>query len=180
MKFTEIALAGAYLVEMDRIEDDRGFFARSFCAGEFAAHGLAAAMPQCSVSFNSRRATLRGLHFQADPHAEDKLVRCTAGAVFDVIVDLRPQSRTRRRWIGLELTADNRHALYVPKGFAHGFITLADRSEVLYMMSVPHSPGFAHGVRWDDPALAIDWPLEPKWMADRDAAYPLLDAPTAP
>jgi dTDP-4-dehydrorhamnose 3,5-epimerase len=180
MKFTETELAGAYLVEMDRIEDDRGFFARSFCAEEFAAHGLAAAMPQCSVSFNSRRATLRGLHFQADPHAEDKLVRCTAGAVFDVIVDLRPQSRTCRCWIGLELTAGNRHALFVPKGFAHGFITLTDGSEVLYMMSVPHSPGFARGVRWNDPALAIDWPLEPKWMADRDAAYPLLDAPTAP
>ncbi|HEY3851373.1 MAG TPA: dTDP-4-dehydrorhamnose 3,5-epimerase [Steroidobacteraceae bacterium] len=180
MRFTETALAGAYLVEMDRIEDDRGFFARSFCAEEFAAHGLAASMPQCSVSFNSRRATLRGLHFQADPHAEDKLVRCTAGAVFDVIVDLRPQSRTRCRWIGLELTADNRRALFVPKGFAHGFITLADGSEVLYMMSVPYAPGPARGVRWNDPALAIDWPLEPKWMADRDAAYPLLDVPTAP
>jgi dTDP-4-dehydrorhamnose 3,5-epimerase len=180
MRFTETALAGAYLVEMDRIEDDRGFFARSFCADEFAAHGLAAVMPQCSVSFNSRRATLRGLHFQADPHAEDKLVRCTAGAVFDVIVDLRPQSRTCRCWIGLELTAGNRHALFVPRGFAHGFITLTEGSEVLYMMSVPYAPGFARGVRWNDPALAIDWPLEPKWMADRDAAYPLLDVPTAP
>jgi dTDP-4-dehydrorhamnose 3,5-epimerase len=137
-------------------------------------------MPQCNVSFNSRRATLRGLHFQSDPHAEDKLVRCTAGAVFDVIVDLRADSRTRHRWFGVELTADNRHALWVPRGFAHGFITLTDASEVLYMMSVPYAPGSARGVRWNDPAIAIDWPLEPKYMNDRDAAYPLLDASTAP
>lgn len=180
MRFIETALAGSWIVEMDRIEDDRGFFARSFCAEEFAAHGLPALMPQGNVSFNSRRATLRGLHFQADPYGEDKLVRCTSGAIFDVIVDLRPESRTRRRWFGLELTADNRHALFVPKGFAHGFITLTDGSEVLYLMSVPYAPGSARGVRWNDPALAIDWPLEPTWMADRDATYPLLDAPRAP
>jgi len=180
MIFTELALSGAYRIEMERLEDDRGFFARSFCAEEFAEHGLATTMPQCNVSFNSRRATLRGLHFQSDPHAEDKLVRCTAGAVFDVIVDLRADSRTRHRWFGVELTADNRHALCVPRGFAHGFITLTDASEVLYMMSVPYAPGSARGVRWNDPAIAIDWPLEPKYMNDRDAAYPLLDASTAP
>jgi dTDP-4-dehydrorhamnose 3,5-epimerase len=180
MIFTESALAGAYLIEMERVVDDRGFFARSFCAGEFAAHGLPSHMPQCSVSFNSRRATLRGLHFQADPHAEDKLVRCTAGAVFDVVVDLRADSRTRGRWLGVELTADNRRALFVPRGFAHGFITLADDSEILYMMSVPHAPGFARGVRWNDPAIAIDWPLQPEHLNDRDAAYPLLDASMTP
>jgi dTDP-4-dehydrorhamnose 3,5-epimerase len=180
MIFTESALAGAYIVEMERMEDDRGFFARSFCAEEFAAHGLAADMRQCSVSFNSSRATLRGLHFQADAHAEDKLVRCTAGAIFDVIVDLRPHSPTCRRWAGLELTAENRRALFVPKGFAHGFITLTDGAEVLYMMSVPYAAGFGRGVRWNDPALAIDWPLEPKYMTDRDAAYPLLDPAPAP
>ncbi len=180
MIFTESSLAGAYLIEMERIEDDRGFFARSFCADEFAAHGLSTHMPQCSVSFNSRSATLRGLHYQSDPHAEDKLVRCTAGAVFDVVVDLRAGSPTRGRWLGVELTADNRRALWVPKGFAHGFITLADRSEVLYMMSVPHAPGSARGVRWNDPAIAIDWPLEPEHMSDRDAAYPLLDASIVP
>jgi dTDP-4-dehydrorhamnose 3,5-epimerase len=180
MIFTESALAGALLIDMERIEDDRGFFARSFCAEEFAGRGLSANMPQCSVSFNSRRATLRGLHFQSDPHAEDKLVRCTAGAIFDVIVDLRAGSATRGRWMGVELTADNRRALWVPKGFAHGFITLADGSEVLYMMSVPHAPGFARGVRWNDPAIAIDWPLQPQYMSDRDAAYPLLDASIAP
>ncbi len=180
MTFTEAALAGTYVIDLDRIEDDRGFFARSFCAEEFAAHGLPAHMPQSSVSFNSHRATLRGLHFQAEPHAEDKLVRCTSGAIFDVVVDLRPQSPTRRRGVGIELTADNRRALYVPRGFAHGFITLADRSEVLYMMSVPYVPGSGRGIRWNDPALAIGWPLEPQHMSARDAAYPLLDASTAP
>jgi dTDP-4-dehydrorhamnose 3,5-epimerase len=178
--FTESALAGAFVVDMDRIEDDRGFFARSFCAEEFAAHGLPTHMPQCSVSFNARRATLRGLHFQADPHAEDKLVRCTAGAIFDVIVDLRPDSPTCRRWMGLELTADNRRALFIPRGFAHGFITLTDGAEVLYMMSVPHAPGYSRGIRWNDPALAIDWPLEPQYMTARDAAYALLGASTPP
>jgi dTDP-4-dehydrorhamnose 3,5-epimerase len=180
VKFTESALAGAFIVELERIEDDRGFFARSFCAEEFAAHGLPAIMPQCSVSFNARRATLRGLHFQADPHAEDKLVRCTAGAIFDVIVDLRRDSPGRGRWLGIELTADNRRSLFIPRGFAHGFITLTDGSEVLYMMSVPYVPGFARGVRWNDPAIGIDWPLEPEHMTERDAAYPLLDSSTAP
>jgi dTDP-4-dehydrorhamnose 3,5-epimerase len=178
--FTESALAGAFVIELERIEDDRGFFARSFCAEEFAAHGLPAVMPQCSVSFNARRATLRGLHFQADPHAEDKLVRCTAGAIFDVIVDLRRDSPDRGRWLGIELTADNRRSLFVPRGFAHGFITLTDGSEVLYMMSVPYVPGFARGLRWNDPAIGIDWPLEPAHMTERDAAYPLLDSSTAP
>ncbi|HUA77089.1 MAG TPA: dTDP-4-dehydrorhamnose 3,5-epimerase [Acetobacteraceae bacterium] len=180
MRFTEAALAGAFLVEMERIEDERGFFARSFCAEQFAAHGLPSHMPQSSVSFNARRATLRGLHFQAEPHAEDKLVRCTAGAMFDVIVDLRPGSPTRRRWLGIELSAANRLALFVPKGFAHGFITLEEGTEVLYMISVPHVPGFDRGIRWSDPAIGIDWPLQPEHMAARDAAYPLLDASTLP
>jgi dTDP-4-dehydrorhamnose 3,5-epimerase len=179
MIFTETALAGAYLVELERLEDDRGFFARSFCAEEFLAKGLTPTLSQCSVSFNSRRATLRGLHFQAAPHAETKLVRCTSGAIHDVIVDLRPDSPSHRRWLGVDLTADNRRALYVPAGFAHGFITLEDCSEVLYMMSVAHAPGFARGVRWNDPALAIRWPLEPEHMAERDAGYPLLEAAPA-
>jgi dTDP-4-dehydrorhamnose 3,5-epimerase len=180
MIFTASALPGAYVVEMERNEDSRGFFARSFCAEEFAAHGLPADMPQCSVSFNARRATLRGLHLQVDPHAEDKLVRCTAGAVFDVIVDLRPGSPTRRRWTGLELTAGNRVALFVPKGFAHGFMTLTDATEVLYMMSEPYVPGFGRGVRWNDPSLAIDWPFEPQHITERDAGYPLLDRSGVP
>jgi dTDP-4-dehydrorhamnose 3,5-epimerase len=178
MIFTESTLAGAYTIEMNRIEDERGFFARSYCAAEFSALGLPASMPQCSVSFSSRRATLRGMHYQADPHAEEKLVRCTAGAIFDVIVDLRPRSPTRHRWFATELTAQNRRSLFVPKGLAHGFITLCDDTEVLYMISVPYAPGFERGVRWNDPALGISWPIAPVHMAPRDAAYPLLGAST--
>jgi dTDP-4-dehydrorhamnose 3,5-epimerase len=178
MIFTESPLAGAFIVDMNRIEDERGFFARSFCADEFAAHGLAAGMSQCSVSFNARRGTLRGLHFQAAPHDEDKLVRCTAGAVFDVIVDVRAGSPTYRRWFGTELRGDNHRALYIPKGFAHGFISVADDTEVLYMISVPYAAGFARGVRWNDPAFGIQWPIEPAVISTRDAGYPLLDAPT--
>ena len=176
MIFTETELAGAYAIDLHRIEDERGFFARSFCPEEFAARGLPGRMPQSSVSYNRRRGTLRGLHFQAAPHAEEKLVRCTAGAIFDVIVDLRESSPTRHCWVGFELTAENRRALFVPKDFAHGFITLADRSEVLYMMSVPYAPGFERGVRWNDPAFGIEWPLEPSHIAARDAAYPLRAA----
>ncbi len=177
MIFTESPLAGAFMVDVERMEDDRGFFGRSFCSKEFAAHGMAASMPQSNVSYNARRGTLRGLHYQADPHAEDKLVRCTSGAIFDVIVDLRADSPTRHRWLGVELTADNRRALYVPRGFAHGFITLEDGSEVLYMMSVAFVAGAGRGIRWNDPAIAIDWPLEPLHIAARDAAYPLLGEP---
>jgi dTDP-4-dehydrorhamnose 3,5-epimerase len=177
--FTETPLGGAYLVDMNRAEDERGFFARSFCAAEFAARGLAAPLDQCSVSFNARRATLRGLHFQAAPHEEDKLVRCTSGAVFDVIVDIRPDSPTLRGWFGTHLSADNHRALYIPKGFAHGFISLVDHAELLYMISVPYAAGFARGLRWNDPALGIRWPIEPAVISARDAGYPLLDAPGA-
>ncbi len=175
MIFTASPLAGVYTVDMDRIEDERGFFARSFCSGEFARHGLEAPTSQCSVSFNARRGTLRGLHFQAAPHDEEKLVRCTAGAIFDVVVDLRFGSATRLKWFGAELSAGNHRALYIPKGFAHGFVTLADATEVFYMISVPHAPGFGRGVRWDDPAFAIDWPLQPVVISARDAAYPSFD-----
>ena len=174
MKFQESPLAGAYTIEMDRLEDERGFFARSYSAEEFAARGLPAAMPQSSVSFNARRGTLRGLHYQAEPHAEDKLVRCTAGAIYDVIVDLRPDSPTARRWFGVELTAANHRSLFVPKGLAHGFMTLRDDTEVLYMISVPYAPGFERGLRWNDPAIGISWPTAPSVVSARDAAYPLL------
>jgi dTDP-4-dehydrorhamnose 3,5-epimerase len=175
VKFQKSPLAGAYTIEMDRLEDERGFFARSYCAAEFAALGLAAAMPQSSISFNARRGTLRGLHYQAAPHAEAKLVRCTAGAIYDVIVDLRPGSATARRWFGLELSAANRRSLYVPEGFAHGFQTLSDATEVLYMISVPYVPGFERGIRWDDPAVGVAWPAPPTLLSARDAAYPLLE-----
>jgi len=173
--FTPTALSGAWVIDMTPAADERGLFARSFCVSEFAAQGLVAPVNQCSVSFNVRRGTLRGLHFQAEPHAEEKLVRCTAGAIFDVIVDLRPDSPTCRQWFGADLSADNRRALYIPRGFAHGFVSLVDASEVLYMMSVPYAADAARGVRWDDPALGIRWPLSPMVISARDAAYPLLD-----
>ncbi len=174
MIFTETALRGAYLVDLDRAGDERGFFARTFCVEEFAARGLTAPASQCSVSFNETGGTLRGLHFQAAPHDEDKLVRCTRGAIFDVIVDLRPESDTQGQWFSVELTAENHRALYVPKGFAHGFLSLEDRTEVLYMIGVPYAPGFARGLRWDDPALGIRWPRPPSVISARDAEFPLL------
>lgn len=176
MIFTESPLAGAYTIELTRIEDDRGFFARTYDAESFAARGLPAEMPQCSVSFNAHKGTLRGMHFQAAPHGEDKLVRCTSGAIFDVIVDLRPDSPTQRRWFGIELTAENRLSVFVPKWFAHGFVTLKDDTEVFYMISAPYAPGYERGVRWNDPALAIRWPIEPAILSARDAGFPLLDA----
>jgi dTDP-4-dehydrorhamnose 3,5-epimerase len=176
MRFIDTPLEGAYTIEMTRAEDDRGFFARSFCAEEFIAHGLPGQMPQSSVAFNRRRGTLRGMHFRAEPHAEEKVVRCTAGAVYDVIVDLRGGSRTYCGWFGMELSAQNRCSIFIPKGFAHGYITLSDDAEILYMMSVPYVEGFDRGVRWNDPAFGIEWPLAPAVMSARDAAYPLLDA----
>jgi dTDP-4-dehydrorhamnose 3,5-epimerase len=175
MIFTETSLAGAYTIDMVRMEDERGFFARAFCADEFAAQHLAAPVHQCSISYNAKRGTLRGLHFQAAPHDEDKVVRCTAGAIFDVIVDIRTQSPTHRQWFGTELTAGNRRSLFIPKGFAHGFISLADHTEVFYMISVPYTAAFARGIRWNDPALGIEWPIAPAVISARDAAYALLD-----
>ena len=169
-----LTLAKAFLVKPHRLEDDRGFFARTWCAREFAEHGLEPSLSQCSISFNKGRGTLRGLHYQAPPYAEAKLVRCTRGAVFDVIVDLRPASSTYLRHCTVTLTADNRDALYVPKGCAHGFLTLEDESEVLYQMSSDYVPTAARGVRWDDPAFGIAWPAAPDVIADRDRTWPLL------
>lgn len=177
MIFTATHLTGAYVIDLDPIVDERGFFARSFCADEFERHGLATAMTQCSVSFNAARGTLRGLHFQAAPRDEEKLVRCTAGRIFDVVVDIRPASPTFRQWYGAELSAENHRAMYVPKGFAHGFVTLTGDTEVLYMISVPYAPGFAGGYRWNDPAFAIRWPIEPVVISSRDAAYPPFVVP---
>jgi dTDP-4-dehydrorhamnose 3,5-epimerase len=174
MIFTESPLPGAYLVDLELLSDERGFFARSYCADEFASRDLGAPLQQCSVSYNARKGTLRGLHYQAAPHEEHKLVRCTAGAIFDVIVDIRPQSEHYRRWFGTELSARNRRALFIPPGFAHGFLTLSDEAEVYYMISVAHSPGHANGYRWSDPAFGIQWPFSPSVISARDAAYPLL------
>lgn len=174
MIFTATALEGAFIVDIEPTRDERGFFARTFCAEEFAQYGLSAAALQCSVSNNLNRGTLRGMHYQAAPHEEDKLIRCTAGAVFDVIVDIRTGSPSYGRWFGTELTAANRRGLLAPKGFAHGFLTLADASEVLYMISTRYAPECARGFRWDDPNVAIDWPMEPLVISARDAAYEML------
>jgi dTDP-4-dehydrorhamnose 3,5-epimerase len=167
-------LAGAQLIELERLEDERGFFARSFCRDEFRRLGLEPELAQCNVSWNPRRGTLRGLHYQAAPHEEVKVVRCTRGAIWDVIVDMREGSSTRWRWHAVELNADNRLALYVPRGFAHGFQTLLDESEVLYQISEPYYPDFARGLRWDDPKLRISWPLPGPIVSARDRNYSLL------
>ena len=172
MRFTPTELAGAFVVELERHSDERGFFARTWCARELAEVGLPGEFVQGNVSFNRRAGTMRGLHWQADPHAEDKLVRVTAGAVWDVMVDLRPGSPTRLAHVGLRLDADNRTALYIPKGFAHGFLTLADDTEVVYEMSAFYVPEAARGARWDDPAFGIHWPAAVEVISERDAGYP--------
>jgi dTDP-4-dehydrorhamnose 3,5-epimerase len=174
MKFEPLTLGGACLVRAARLEDDRGFFARTWCAREFEERGLEPALAQTSISFNKSRATLRGLHYQAPPHGETKLVRCTRGAIFDVIVDLRPTSPTYLHHDAVTLTEQNRDAIYVPRGCAHGFLTLEDETEVLYQMSTPHVPAAARGVRWNDPTFAIDWPLAPDIVVERDRTWPVL------
>lgn len=174
MIFRETALAGVWVVEPEPLADERGFFARTWCAREFAARGLTPALAQCSVSWTGARGTVRGLHYQAEPHAEAKLVRCTRGVIHDVALDVRPGSATFARWVAVELSADNRRMLYVPEGVAHGFQTLADDTEVFYQISEFHHPESAHGVRWNDPRCAIAWPLAPVTVSPRDAALPLL------
>jgi dTDP-4-dehydrorhamnose 3,5-epimerase len=172
MKFTQCPLPGAYVIDCQPHEDERGSFARVFCAREFADHGLVTRFVQCNISMNHRAGTLRGMHYQADPHAEVKLVRCTRGAVYDVIIDLRPQSPTYQQHVGVELSADTGRALYIPQGFAHGFITLQDHSEVFYQMSEFYEPASGRGVRWNDPAFGIQWPLAVTMIQDRDNACP--------
>lgn len=173
MVFTETKLKGAFIIELEKSEDERGFFARTFCVDEFQARGLNGRVVQCSISFNQKRGTLRGLHWQEAPHAEAKLLRVTRGAIFDVIVDVRAGSPTFRQWFGAELTADNRRQVYVPEGFAHGFQTLEDNTEVFYQMSASYAPELARGVRWNDPAFGIQWPpVERRIMSKRDANYP--------
>jgi dTDP-4-dehydrorhamnose 3,5-epimerase len=174
MILSRTPIHGVYEVEPERSADERGYFARTYCADEFAAAGLDPVIAQCSTSFNACAGTLRGLHYQADPYAEAKLVRCTRGAIFDVAVDLRPESPSYLGWRGVELNEANGLSLYVPKGCAHGFQTLRDDSEVLYQISVAYQPGAGRGVRWDDPAFGIRWPEPPpggRTMSERDAAY---------
>lgn len=160
-------------MEIEPFNDDRGFFARSFCAREFKAHSLEPTVAQCNVSFNEHAGTLRGLHFQAAPYEETKLVSCTQGAIYDVAVDIRPNSRTYLKWYAVELTAQNRRMMFIPRGFAHGFQTLVDKSEVMYLMSEFYHPESARGLRWDDPMLGITWPPANRIISDKDRAYTL-------
>jgi dTDP-4-dehydrorhamnose 3,5-epimerase len=175
MRFVETPLPGVIVIEPERLSDERGWFARSFDREEFGAHGMNLDVIQANVSFNARAGTLRGMHYQDDPHGETKVVRCVRGAIFDVALDVRAGSPTRHRWHGVELTEDNGLALYIPAGFAHGFQTLADASEVHYLMGSPYVSDAARGVRWDDPAFGIEWPAEPaggRVISERDASYP--------
>lgn len=172
MRFEETPIEGVWVIDPERHADERGFFARTWDADEFRAQGLNGQVVQCSVSFNGARGTLRGLHYQEAPHQEAKLVRCTAGEIFDVAVDLRPESATFKEWYGIELSAENRIALYIPEGCAHGFLTLSEGSEVLYQISEFYAPDAARGVRFDDPAFAIAWPGEVLVVNDRDRSYP--------
>lgn len=172
MIFRELELPGAFVLEPELLEDERGFFARAFCRRELAEHGLDPEVAQCSLSFNRRRGTLRGMHYQAAPREEAKLVRCIRGAIHDVIVDVRPDSATFGKHAAVELGADNRLALYVPPGFAHGFQTLADDTELYYQMSAEHAPELARGFRHDDPEVGIEWPLPVTAISDRDRELP--------
>ncbi len=174
MRFTETKLPGAYIIDVDLHADDRGFFARAFCAREFADKGLNPAFVQANISFNAKKGTLRGLHYQIEPAAETKLVRCTRGAIYDVIVDLRPGSPTYLQHAGVELTAENRRALYVPKMFAHGYQTLSDDAEVVYQVDAFYEPTLERGLRYDDPRLQIEWPEPVTAISNKDRAWALL------
>ena len=172
MRATRTEIAGSMILHLERHADERGFFARSFCREEFEALGLNPAVAQCNVSFNVRAGTVRGMHYQLAPSAEAKLVRATRGGIYDAIVDLRPDSPSYRRWIAVELTAENRDALYVPEGCAHGFQTLSDDTEVFYQMSEFYAPDLGRGFRYDDPEIAIDWPLDVSCIAEKDLELP--------
>lgn len=180
MRIEPTPLKDAAMIRLDRRADERGWFARSFCAGTFAAHGLPTAYPQHNISFNVKAGTVRGLHYQAPPHEEPKVIRCTRGAIFDVLVDLRPDSPTFRAWFGAELSEETGDALFAPAGFAHGFQTLRDDSEVSYLMGTAYVEGAARGVRFDDPSLAIAWPRPVSTISERDLALPLLSSGQGP
>ena len=175
MLFTETKLPGAYIIDLEKLEDERGFFARAWCERELLAQGLDATILQCNLSFNKRKGTLRGMHYQLPPYAEVKLVRCVRGGIYDVIIDLRPDSSTFLQWVAVELTAENRRMLYIPKRFAHGFQTLLDDTEVFYQMSEVHSHDHASGVRWNDPLFHIVWPEADRIISLKDQEYPNAD-----
>lgn len=172
MTFHKTKLQGAFEIRIESKTDERGLFARSWCQKEFEEHGLNPKLAQCNVSFNTRKGTLRGMHYQAAPHEEAKLVRCTRGAIYDVVVDIRPDSVTFMHWIGVTLTAADRNMVYVPEGCGHGFLTLEDETEVFYQMSEFYYPELSRGVRWDDPLFEIAWPGEVKVISERDRTYP--------
>ena len=172
MIFKETNLKGAFLIELDKLQDERGFFARSYCQREFEEHGLNPRVVQCNVSYNIKKGTMRGMHYQVPPYEEAKLVRCIKGAIYDVIIDLRPDSQTYMKHYGVQLDSENRSMLFVPEGFAHGFLTLEDNTEVFYQMSEFYAPGSARGFRWNDPAFGIEWPMEIKVISERDRTYP--------
>lgn len=172
MKFLETPIQGVYIIEPELLSDQRGFFARIYCQQEFLDHGLNPNFVQDSISFNKKKGTLRGMHYQKKPFEEDKVIRCTKGTIFDVVIDLRPSSSTFKQWSGIELTEDNRKMLYVPKGCAHGFQTLRDSTEVFYQISAVYDPASSSGIRWDDPHFQIQWPLEVNMISERDTMYP--------
>jgi dTDP-4-dehydrorhamnose 3,5-epimerase len=172
MTFHETKIPGVFEIHLEPKRDDRGFFARSWCQKEYVDHGLEPKLVQCDISLNTRKGTLRGMHYQAAPFPETKVVRCTQGAVYDVVLDLRPQSRTFREWIAVTLTAENRNMVYVPKGCAHGFLTLKDDTEIFYQMSEVYDAASARGVRWDDPAFRMVWPEKVEVISERDRTYP--------
>jgi len=174
MIFRETELKGAYLIELEKNLDERGFFARSFCEKEFLYHGISFSPVQANLSFNERSNTLRGMHYQESPYEEAKLVRCVWGSIFDVIIDLRDQSPTKDHWVGVELNRENRKSLYVPKGFAHGFLTLEPNTEVSYLMSDFYTAGKGRGIRWDDPFYNIQWPGKIRSISEKDKSWPLL------
>ena len=171
MIFKETKLEGAFIIEPERVADERGFFARTFCSKEFERQKLVSQFVQCNISFNSKKGTLRGMHYQVKPHEEVKLVRCTQGAIYDVIIDLREGSPTFMHWFAAELTEENRTMLYVPEGFAHGFQTVRDNTEVFYQMSGFYHPDCSRGIRWDDPAIAIAWPIKTIIVSAKDSEY---------
>jgi dTDP-4-dehydrorhamnose 3,5-epimerase len=175
MKFSRAELAGVHVIELDLKEDARGFFARTYCEADFEKHGLNTRWPQCSLSYTKKRGMVRGLHYQAEPKPEIKLIRCARGAIFDVVADLREESATYGQWQAFELNDQNRLALYVPAGFAHGFQCLADDCEVYYHISELYVPELARGVRWDDPALAIPWPIRDAFVSERDRSLPAFE-----
>jgi len=171
MEFLKTKLPGVFEIQIEAKPDERGFFARTWCQNEFESQGLAGKLVQCSLSFNKRKGTLRGMHYQIAPHEETKVVRCTQGAVYDVVLDLRPGSPAFKNWTGVELTAEKRNMIYVPQGCAHGFLTLEDRCEVIYQMSEFQYAESSRGVRWDDPAFQIEWPTEVEVISERDRNY---------